>query len=389
VSDTRLRARMVKWPSGERPRVVGGVTVGGEVSSDAGVPGAVVDELLFGSPQFLTGLPGAVPATYTQAASMRLSEPASEGTDLLEVAPTTYIAAGGLVGGPPGTLSQLPDDAGILRLGDELMCYDTRSAETGDLTIAPGGRGLLGTLPGPHAATSPVAFLEHYVVSTLAGGVGAGDSTLGLDDASDFPSRGLVLVDDELIHYTRRLGNRLDMPRMSNTPGARDEGGRGLFRGRFGTTPTSHAAGVPVILFPFRYWDRWEDQADAPELAYMGFELEQPGGWWKASFWDAEEAAHGQARVQVLVRTDPSVPWDEDPDAVEGLTLLTEGREDGDTVPISGMSDRAEWRVFVRYDPGAFDPFTGAAHGWKETPRFRRLGVEYFGPGLVLRSVDR
>jgi len=321
---------------------------------------------------------------------MRLTEPVSEGTDLIEVSPTSFLVPGGNYGvGNPGVLGQLPNDAGILRLGDELMCYDTRSPETGELTIAPGGRGLLGTLPAPHALTSPVAFLEHYVVSTLNGGVGPADSTLAVANANDFPSRGLVLVGDELIHYTRRLGNRLDMPRTSDTPGAMDGGGRGMFRGRFGTTPTSHAAGTPVILFPFRYWDRWEDEADAPELAYMGFELEQPGAWWKATFWDAEEASHGQAHVQVLMRTDPTIPWDEDPDAVDGLTLMTQGREDNDTIPISGMSDRAEWRVFVRYDPGAFDPFTGASHGWKETPRFRRVGVEYYAPGMVLRSVDR
>ncbi|MDA1264069.1 MAG: hypothetical protein O2816_03195, partial [Planctomycetota bacterium] len=267
--------------------------------------------------------------------------------------------------------------------------YDERSPSVGELTIATNGRGVLGTAAQPHQVTEPVVFLEHMVVSTLVGGVGAGDATINIEDASDFPSRGLVLIGEELIHYTRKLGNSLDMPRSSNTPGLGDERGDGLFRGRFGTAPTSHGTGEPVFLFPFRYWDLWADEADVPELSYLGFELEQPGAWWTETFWDAEEASHGQARVQVLMRTDPDIPWDENPDRTDGLYLMTQGREDDEMVPIGGMSNLAQWRVFVRYDSGAFDPLGGQSHGWRESPRLRRLGVGYQAPGLVLRSVDR
>ena len=48
-----------------------------------------------------------------------------------------------------------------------------------------------------------------------------------------------------------------------------DGRGSGLFRGRYGTLPQTHGGGAPVILFPFRYWDRWAHQADAPELARL------------------------------------------------------------------------------------------------------------------------
>ena len=43
----------------------------------------------------------------------------------------------------------------------------------------------------------------------------------------------------------------------------------------------------------------------------------------------------------------------------------------------------------MRYQPGAFDPQTGASHGWKQTPRLRLIGAEYLAPDLVLRRVNR
>lgn len=389
VTDPRMRARMVKWPSGERPRVVGGVAIGGDVRNGTGLTDAVVDEVMFDSPDFLTGLPGANPATHTQAASMILREDMDESTTFLDVAPTTFITPDGYAGGGNGILGQLPADAGILRIGDELVAYDERDAGNGELTLTIDGRGLLGTSPGPHQRSQPVAFLEHYVVTTLASGISGDDSMIPLEEGGDFPTRGLVLIGDELIHYTRRIGNQLDMPRGSNTPGAMDERGPGLFRGRFGTTPMDHPAGSTVILFPFRYWDLWADQADAPELAYMGFEIDQPGTWWMDTFWHAEGSGHGGSDVQVLVRTDPSVPWDSDPDDVHGLMLMTQGTENDEPIGLDTMSDRMEWRVFARYRAGAFDPLSGLSHGWKETPRLRALGASYMAPTLTLRSVDR
>ena len=129
--------------------------------------------------------------------------------------------------------------------------------------------------------------------------------------------------------------------------------------------------------------------ADAAELAYFQLELEQPGAWWTGLFWDRDPATNGQCQIGVLQRTDPTVPWDANPDDTEGLDLTWEGTPDGKEIPIGTQSDRIEWRVFVRYNQGAFEPVTGMSHGWKETPRLRRLGVTFFGPNRVLRSVDR
>ena len=71
------------------------------------------------------------------------------------------------------------------------------------------------------------------------------------------------------------------------------------------------------------------------------------------------------------------------------LKLLTQGMIDGAGNPIGRQSDRVEWRVFVRYEPGSYDPVQGLAHGWKMTPRLTTFAAQYFGPGMTLRRLSR
>jgi hypothetical protein len=179
------------------------------------------------------------------------------------------------------------------------------------------------------------------------------------------------------------------MPRASAEPGEMDERGPGLFRGRFGTERSSHGAGTPVILFPFRYWDRWVELADAPELNYYELACEQPDAYWKRVFWKTADPGQAGPQLGVLQRTNQETPWDAPPSDTNGLQFLWEGKLDGEGNPISVQSDRIEWRVFVRYRPGSFDAQQGLAHGWKTTPRLELFGVEYMGPNRTLARVDR
>jgi hypothetical protein len=397
TTDPRLLARITKFPSGERPRVVSSVSVGSTFDAEGGeVPSAVVDEVAFGSQQFLMGLPATSPPMHSAGAQMILAEAMDESSETMRVAPTGFVIPGGRWGGSRGVLGALDSDGGLLRIGSEILAYTERDVETGDLVIAPDGRGLLGTDPQPHQPTEVVTLMEGWAVSSLTGGIGPSDYNLPLESAIGFGTSGTVLIGDELIHFTRQRRGSLEMPRSgydADDPDSRSRtdngGGAGLFRGRYGTVPSAHALRSTVIRFPFRYWDRWAEQADAPEMSYFGFELEQPGAWWSESFWDSEPATHGQCHLGVLQRTDPSVPWDADPDEESGLQLLLQGRDGDEALPVGVQSQRIDWRVFVRYDPGAFDPTTGLSHGWKETPRLKRLGVGYQAPGQVLRSVDQ
>jgi hypothetical protein len=198
-----------------------------------------------------------------------------------------------------------------------------------------------------------------------------------------------VRIEDELLHYVRMQDGSLMMPRASARPGEMDDRGPGLFRGRFGTERASHGAGAPVILFPFRYWDRWAELADAPEMSYYGLACEQPDAYWKRVFWKAEEAGHPGLQLGVLQRTNLDTPWDAQPEGTNGLEFLWEGKLEGDGNPIGVQTDRVEWRVFLRHLPGSFDATAGLAHGWKTTARLELFGVEYMGPNRTLARVDR
>ncbi len=401
ATDARLLPRLSKWPSGERPRAAGFVSVGGEsvtaVSGAGGgggsVPSMTVDEIVFGSSPFGIGIGAANPAAASQGAALVLTEALSDGDSDCSVGSDYVRSPGG--GFQIGTTSVLtgagglPEDAGLLRIGEEIVCYDVRDETSGFVQIAPGGRGLLGSIQHSHAAGDSVHFLHQIPVSVLIADIGPGDSVLPLASLENFPSEGLVLVGTELIHFTRQRSGGLEMPRRSSEPGLADQRGDGIYRGRFGTVPQAHALGTPVILFPYRYPDLWADQAEAPEMAYFGLELAQPGAFWRGLYWEDDPSSLGQCQIGVLQRSNPNTPWDADPSGDDGLRLFYRGDDNGEPLPILQRGDGLEWRVFVRFDPGAFDPINGLSHGWKDTPRLRQLGATYLAPNRVLRSVDR
>jgi hypothetical protein len=105
--------------------------------------------------------------------------------------------------------------------------------------------------------------------------------------------------------------------------------------------------------------------------------------------WIEEAAAvDGAARLGVLVRTDPEVPWDAEPDG-NGLHLFWQGDPEVGGAALQRFADRLEWRVFVDHPAGSFDALNGLSHGWKTTPLLRLMAVDYLAPGRVLRSVER
>lgn len=382
--DTRVLSRIVKFPSGERPRRVQQVVVGGDLRGGE-LPAVTVDEVLFGDARL-----GAGASFGVAGGQLVLTALQSDSAQDLFVRTDTMRTARGKQAMTANFLEELPEDAGLLRLGEELMCYSAVDTSTGELTIAEGGRGLLGTEAVPHEAGSTAQLLEGYIVSTLIADLGAGDAALQLGDVDGFPSQGTVLIGTELIHYTRIRGAALEMPRSSTEPGELDGRGDGLFRGRFGTLAAAHATGTPVILFPFRYWDREADRADGPELAYLGFALDQPNAYVRSMFWQAEELEGSQ--LYVLQRASsahgPVPAWDAEPDGL-GLWSFELGMPTPEGNPVGVQADLMEWRIFARYLPGAFDELDGLSHGWKGTPRLDLFGVDYLAPNQVLRRVER
>jgi len=389
--DTREMARLVAYPSGELPRRVDRMALGGTFDARGGeVPDALIDEVIFGDTRtFHVPLGGSQP--FQGAALVFDNGGGIAGIDdselTLRVAPKAVRLAGVVYYLDYEFLTELPSDAGLLKIGDEVVCYNQRDPATGVFQLATNGRGLMGTVAQPHDVTEPVTFLEHVTVSFLASAVGATDSALPLASTDEFPTSGTVLIGEELIHYTRHAGGVLEMPRASSVPGRMDELGEGLFRGRFGSTAAAHAAGEAVILFPIRYWDRWAPRADASELAFFTLTNDQPSAFWSALFFQKEDT--DAASLGVLVQLDPEAPWDADPESDPRLKLFWSGDENGKPWALGRQSDRLSARAFVRYAPGAFDGPTGLAHGWRQSPRLKLFGTAFFAPSLTLRSVER
>ena len=187
IEDTRAMTRVTKFPSGERPRDVSGLGVGaGFQQGMGGVLSATVDEVLFAHPEFGMNTPSADPESM-QGAPMTLSADAPANASQLTVWPNQLRIPRGQRGSVLEFLSTWDQDAGLVKIGDEILCYESLDATTGTITVAAGGWGLLGTQPQPHAAGESVVWLEHLPVTVLTGNVGAGDSQLPIASAQDFP----------------------------------------------------------------------------------------------------------------------------------------------------------------------------------------------------------
>jgi len=372
--DVREVPRLVMYPSGELPRIVDRITVGSSIQGGE-IPSATIDEVVLA-------------AEDPDRAHQNVLELAfGVGANQLDLDSgiARLVGEGILAGASIGTW---PEDAGLLLVGDEVVCYESRDESSGIVTIAPGGRGLLGTAEQHHQPGEAVLFLRHWPVTLLNADVSGMDATLPVVDLTDLGQEGTVRIADELLHFTRTRAGALEMPAASLEPGAMDRRGGGIFRGRYGTSPAGHVAGTPVIQFPFRYWDRGAARADAPELSYMGFTIHQPNAFWRGVFWEEEAHPVGGAGFRVLQRTDASVPWDAEPSASGPLRLYRRGMPEGDSNPIGLQSDRIEWRVFLEHDAGSFDPINGGSHAWKTTPRLKLFGVQYLAPEVVVRGVD-
>lgn len=384
--EMREVTRLVKFPTGELPRVVESIAIGGDYRgpSKGGLPDAVVDELEFGVTRFGRGLG----SDGARGAAMVLVEEMGQGAATIELSVNRIRDARGLVVTLRSPLKEISPDGGLVRIGEEILAYQSLNTATGSISIAPEGRGMLGSEEQPHRVGETVSFLSQLRVTSLLGGIGASDGEVALANLKGWPSRGTLLIGEELLHFTR--SEDLDgpgvvgMPSASEAAGAQDGRGGALFRGRYGTTASAHDGGAPVVLFPTRYLDGWADRADAPELAYFGFVASQPSAFWKTIFFEEREANHSGVRLGMLVRASSDVAWDADPARTANLWEFDAASIEGQRLKLGAQSDELEWRIFARYEPGAIDWVTGLSHGWKSSPELRFTGAEFVAPRIVL-----
>ncbi len=374
--DSRNYTRLTKFPAGEMPGIVDTVAVAQNHFGGAS-PGGLIDEVQFHT-RAAPGGTGLLGAVYTGGSFD------SEATQIPVSTMTVMLPMGFGGDGNTNYLDSFPETAGVVQIGEELIAYTERDTGTGVLTVAPDGRGFLGTTASAHSAWEPVEPLDHLVVGELTGGLGPEDGSVILENGDAFGALGCLRVGDELLHYSWRLANTLEMPRRTNADGSE---GPGLFRGRFGTPPLDHEAGVVALEWPFRYWDRGALQADAPDLGYFAVRVDRPGGFYGALAWE-EELPEGPFDVVALLRTDETVAWDADPALTPGLWQFNNPQLDTFGNAIESLGDRCDVRFLFLYGAGAFDPFTNAEHAWKRSPRLNSVYLRHLQPIRTLWRED-
>ncbi|MEO6594461.1 MAG: hypothetical protein ABIP94_06890, partial [Planctomycetota bacterium] len=283
-----------------------------------------------------------------------------------------------------------PATGGLLMIDSEIIAYQSRA--DAEFTVAQNGRGLLNTEARDHDRGARVHFLTHRPMALLMKGIGPRDSALPVKALSALPKRGgTVLLGRELLHYTwvRIQGDEatLEMPRWF-PPGEdpTSSASRGIFRGRFGSTPQSASNNEAIIAFPFRYWDRYAENSDDPELAYFQLTTTEAPVFYRTLRW-REETVDARVGVVCLVRTDSRAPWDAVPGTTDGLWQFQGGSASAAPHRIGTQASRLEVRFANVYKPGVLDLTTFRAHGWKTSVRIEDVRVDYEGEGRVIREL--
>ncbi len=372
MTEPRQYDRIVKFPSGELPAAYcENVHVGGAVGG--------------GSP--ITGFVDEIDVLRHPAFDLVLDEEFTDSGREFRVQRNMTVNSAGVIYYRTDLSTLFPPEGGLVSIGGEVLAYSGHA--DGVFTIATNGRGLLNTEAQGHDRGDRVHFLTHRPAAILTAGVGARDDVLNLQGLGALPGAGgTVLLGQELLHYTwvRRSGDQvsLEMPRWypADDFGNR-AASRGLFRARYGTTAQGASSGEAVIHWPFRYWDRYVEQNDDPELAYFQLTTNEAPCFFRGMRW-REETQDARVDVVCVVRTDPRVPWSTEPGTVPGLYAFRIGSGGDGWQRIAAQSARLEMRFFATYEAGAIDLTTFTAHAWKTTAVVDDVRVDYEGQSRIL-----
>ncbi|KAA3607129.1 MAG: hypothetical protein DWQ01_15610 [Planctomycetota bacterium] len=382
-TDIRTMERLVKFPSGERPVRLDTLNVGGSVSGGTSFNG-MVDEVS------LHTVAGMGPANNALARGAWMLDQDLEATEPRSIFLHQYaLVLDGrrrLSTQAGGWFANFPE-SGLLDIDGERIAYSGFNPGTGEIEIAPGGRGLHGTEARGHAQGAHVYVVDGRPVSVLTNNVTPGEATLIVEDGSPFPPESLLLIDQELIHTSHKGQNQeLMMPRHRSLPGEEEDRGDGILRGRFGTVAADHGQGTLVYSFPCRWQDRYVAASSSPAAAWLQIGLDEPQAYWRGLQYEAElpDASH---KVRLWLRSGQASF--EDVPGTPGVVLLEEGKAQGGGLhPLDLASDRLDLRISFDWDVGAFDPVNFSSLGWTTAPRFRNLMIDYLAEPRIQRWAE-
>ena len=395
-AETRMHSRMLKFPSGELPTQTARQITIGQDSRGLGSNDGMIDEVrIFSSADPDDQLPSAMMLLETELQEQ------DDDADLHEQSLwfPNQIREGPVIGAF-GPLEQLPRDAGVCLIGDEVIVFHRVTGDgSANLVFPEQGRGALGSEAGYHHPMEPVILLPWFVVSRLESSVGVGQAKIDLVDASGFPPQGFVQIDDEVIGYSynsaplavQPTAGTLYVPTYvhSDSDQRLSDDSSAAWRGRYGTRADGHDSDSVVFWLPVRYADTYAADADFPELGALGLNVPARRGWFESLVWEEEAEVLdprirlvAQARVQGGGRFDG--PPEDDPD-------LFYFDEPGTETPngIGRQGDLLQLRFFTEYLDGALDPIGMNTNSWKRAPTLELVAVEYFSEHVVEHHEER
>jgi hypothetical protein len=394
--ETREVTRLLKFPSGELPMELSSDVSFGSRFDGSGFSSAIIDELFFRrsvDDEIYSIGDGNV--YENQDADTTYPSVDESSTEIfIHMLPTSSNTDGLPISG-------LPEDGGALRIMDEIIFYESLDTATGELTGV--RRGQLKTEESVHSFGEPVEPIEGFHVALLDGTLTRTGHEVRLNKVANFPrDGGYVIIDDEIIGYTRIDGNTLVMPveaegDESSLTGDLDVGG-GIFRGRFGTVATEHEPNSIVLFFPARYEDRYRERSADADTSGVTLRKRVDGAIWKRVSWDERPVTNMD--VKLLVRFDGTPDWDSDNifSVSEGYVVSGDA-ESFDRDPKSFLymvdnphdanrlniqADFVEVRFLFQYREGAYNIMDDAPmDSWKDTPWIKALRLEYVAPDTV------
>lgn len=173
-----------------------------------------------------------------------------------------------------------------------------------------------------------------------------------------------------------------------------DRTGKGIFRGRYGTSIDEGAgAGRVLVDFPVRYPDFYQPQIETSDLGYTQRSFTRPGAHWDRVTWQVEEQRNRSFsnEVRVIARLDGEPAWDAEPtNRPGGLYLFTDPKAAN---RIGQDANLLEIRIHFRFLPGSYGLSAQGAEGgwndeWKHSPVLDRLTIEYRQPWRVVHRED-
>lgn len=415
VWDRRLYTRVVKFPSGELPLItsrgqadIGGDLVGGVPSSgildEVRVRAVQRNRYVLWDDQQADYTNSSVPSPYPIGLSANATQvPIVSALWVPQVANQLAGGAGVLIpnfwlpGGRQLDLTdqivELSNDAGLVMIDDEIIAFrSVTQGGAGGAILTDCIRGFMNTDVVEHSFGASVLYLDFRATSKLLQSTTRESFDFQVADAQDFGltdnngrAGGTFLAGNEMVHFTTVGGNGLQMPRQIDRKTGEE---KGIFRARYGTRSQAHSADDIVVQMPFRYWDRYAPNSNDPELSFYEFAVNEPRSFLKRLTWN-HRAEKPRLGMKVLLRFDPKVPWDADPESSNGaLLLLDSKRGQGQNVLSQHILNRSaqglEARVFFTYDANAFDPINMNVNDWKETPHLLDVELRYLAAPYVI-----